>query len=149
MGSQHKLVPAAGEAQPRAPYVVFLSHSYKDIWIATIIAEKVSALGAHPWLDEKALEGGDVIVEEIRRGIDICREAIVLVSHHSVGSQWVPFEIGAAWSQHKRVTPVLINIEPEAMAPIKGIKAISINQLESFFGQLKARIEQARMEQAR
>lgn len=148
MGSQHKLV-APGQEQPRGaenPYVVFLSHSAKDIWIATIIAEKVSALGAHPWLDEKDLEGGDVIVEEIRRGIDACHEAVVLVSHHSVASQWVPFEIGAAWSQHKRVTPVLINIEPEAMAPIKGIKAISINQLESFFGQLKARIEQARSE---
>jgi TIR domain len=151
MGSRHKLVPPDGDThpgrEPETPYVVFISHSYKDIWIATIIAEKVSALGAYPWIDEKALEGGDVIVEEIRRGIDACREAIVLVSQYSVASQWVPFEIGAAWSQHKRVTPVLINVEPEAIAPIKGIKAIPINHLESFFSQLKARIEQARSEQ--
>jgi hypothetical protein len=142
------LVPPADEEKPHAgavaPYVVFISHSSKDIWIATIIAEKVAALGAQAWLDEKALEGGDVILEEIRRGIDACQEAVVLVSQYSVSSQWVPFEIGAAWSQHKRVTPVLINIESEAIAPIKGIKAVSINHIDAFFVQLKGRIEQGR-----
>jgi hypothetical protein len=41
------------------------------------MAEKIHALGARAWLDEKDLEGGDVIVEEIIRGIDACREAVV------------------------------------------------------------------------
>lgn len=69
------------------------------------MAEKIESLGAESWLDEKDLAGGDVIVDDIIRGIDACQEVIVLVSPNSVKSQWVPFEIGGARAQHKRVTP--------------------------------------------
>jgi hypothetical protein len=42
-------------------YLVFISHSSRDSWIARMMAEKVSALGAEAWLDVKDLEGGDII----------------------------------------------------------------------------------------
>lgn len=45
------------------------------------MVEKIEALGAECWLDEKDLAGGDV-------------EALILVSPNSVKSKWVPFEIG-------------------------------------------------------
>lgn len=122
--------------------MVFLSHSSHDTWVAKTMSEKISALGAQPWLDEKDLEGGDIIVEQIIRGIDSCNEAIVLVSPKSVKSQWVAFEIGAIRGQHKRVTPILNNVESEAMAPMKDVKAIDLNQCDKFLTQLKRRIEQ-------
>lgn len=122
-------------------YVVFISHSSKDLWIATVIAGKIEAVGGKCWLDEKDLEGGDIIAADIISGIDACHEAIVLVSSHSVQSQWVAFEIGGVRAQHKRVTPILNNINPEDMGPMKDVKAINLNDIERFLSQLKKRID--------
>lgn len=104
------------------------------------MAEKVDSFGAETWLDEKDLEGGDIIPEKIIEGIDACHEAIVLLSPRSINSQWVAFEIGAARGQHKRVTPVLNNVGPESMAPTKGVKAIELNEFDKYLLQLKGRI---------
>jgi len=104
------------------------------------MAEKIQALGAECWLDEKDLEGGDIVVDEIIRGINACHEAVVLVSPNSVRSQWVSFEIGGVLAQHKRVTPILNNVKPNEMAPMQGIKAIDLNKFDQFLAELKRRI---------
>jgi hypothetical protein len=104
------------------------------------MVEKIEALGAKCWLDEKDLVGGNVIVEDIIRGIDACHEAIVLISPNSVKSQWVPFEIGGVRAQHKRVTPILNNVKPQQMAPMHDIKGIDLNSFGQFLAQLKRRI---------
>ena len=104
------------------------------------MAEKIAALGAEPWLDIKDLEGGDIIDEEILKGIDACQEAVVLVSPNSVGSQWVVFEIGAARGQHKRVTPILNNVPYDAIVPLRAGKAIGLNDFERFLSELGKRI---------
>jgi len=131
------------EAPAHPPYVVFISHSSSDRWIARKIAEEVEASVAQPWLDEKDLEGGDVVEEEIIRGIDACHETIVLVSPKSVKSQWVVYEIGAVRGQHKRVTPILHYVSPDAVAPIKGMKAIDLNEFDKFLIELKRRIDES------
>ena len=77
----------------------------------------------------------------IIRGIDACQEAIVLISPNSVNSQWVSFEIGGVRAQHKRVTPILNNVRPDDMAPMKDIKSIDLNKFELFLAQLKRRID--------
>jgi len=104
------------------------------------MAEKILALGAECWLDEKDLEGGDIIVDDIIRGIDACHEAIVLVSPNSVNSKWVSFEIGGVRAQHKRVTPILNNVRHDELAPIQDIKSIDLNKFEEFLAQLERRI---------
>jgi hypothetical protein len=124
-------------------YSVFLSHSSHDSWIARVMAEKIEALGAKCWLDEKDLAGGDVIAQDILKGIDACHEAIVLVSSNSANSQWVPFEIGAARGQHKRVTPILNNVQPQLMIPMQDIKGIDLNNFDRFLAQLKRRVGSA------
>lgn len=116
-------MPKTAKRQKRSRYLVFISHSSLDAWIARVIVEKIEALGAECWLDEKDLAGGDVIVEDIILGIDACNEAIVLISPNSVKSQWVPFEIGGVRAQHKRVTPILNNVKPQQMVPMQDIKA--------------------------
>jgi len=108
----------------------------------------ISLLGAECWLDEKDLAGGDVIVEDIIRGIDACHEAIVLISPNSVKSQWVPFEIGGVRAQHKRVTPVLNNVKPQQLAPMHDIRGIDLNRFDEFLAQLKRRLSQAQRRKA-
>ena len=132
-------MPKSSKRQKRPKYTVFLSHSSLDAWVASVMAEKIEALGVKCWLDEKDLAGGDVVVEDIIRGVDACHEAIVLISPNSVKSQWVPFEIGVVRGQKKRVTPVLNNVKP-LMEPLKDIKSIDLNSFEQFLAQLKRRI---------
>ena len=135
-------MPKSSKRQKRSRYLVFISHSSLDAWIARVMMEKIEALGAECWLDEKDLAGGDVIAADIIRGIRACHEAIILISPNSVKSQWVPFEIGGARSQHKRVTPILNNVKPQQMAPMQDIKGIDLNSFDQFLAQLKRRISQ-------
>lgn len=139
-----KKASAEKRRKPAIPssYIVFISHSSHDLWVANQIAKEIKALGAKPWLDKKDLEGGDVLQEVIINGIRACREAIVLISPNSITSQWVAFEIGAVAVQRKRVTPLLNNVNPEAMAPMKGVKAIDLNAFDEFLVQLGGRIKQ-------
>lgn len=124
------------------PYIVFISHSSNDLWIANQIARELKALGVEVWLDEKDLKGGDILLEEIRTAIRACHEVIVLISQTSAKSQWVAVEIGMAVGQRKRVTPILNNVSPDKMIPMKGIKSIELNDFEKFLIQLRSRIGQ-------
>lgn len=96
-------------------------------------------------LDEKDLAGGDVIVEDIRRGINACDEALILISPNSVKSEWVPFEIGGLRQLEKRVTPIFNNVKAQQMEPLKDIKGVDLNNFEQFLAQLKRRISDARL----
>lgn len=128
----------------RRKYAVFVSHSSADRWIAEVIAERIEKIGATCWLDEKDLEGGDVVVDRIIRGIDSCDEALVLISPQSIQSQWVAFEIGGVRAQHKRVTPILNNVRADEMMPMRDIKGIDLNKFERFLSQLERRVRQSR-----
>lgn len=127
-------------AARRSKYVVFLSHSSRDNWIAQVMSERIQSVGATPWIDEKDLQGGDVLVDEIIKGIDACDEALVLVTPNSATSQWVSFEIGAVRAQHKRITPILYSVALESLATMKDVKAIELNGFDDFVKQLKRRI---------
>jgi hypothetical protein len=61
-----------------------------------------------------------------------------------VHSQWVAFEIGGVMAQHKRVTPILNNVTPDEMAPMKDIKGLELNRIDRFLMQLNSRIERMR-----
>src|SRR5258708_40350303 len=137
-------MPKSSKRQRLLRYLVFIRHSSLDAWIARTMAEKIQSIGADCWLDEKYLEGGDVIPDEIIRGIDACQEAIVLISPNSVSSQWVSFEIGGDRAQHKRVTTILNNVRPDEMAPMKDIKNNDLNKFEQFLAQLRRRVSQTR-----
>jgi hypothetical protein len=47
-------------------------------------------------------------------------------------NQRVIYEIGAVSGQHKRVTPILNQVNPDAIAPMKGVKSIDLNQFGDF-----------------
>ena len=130
-----KAAPAA------APYMVFISHSSSEKWIARQISKEIKALGAETWLDEKDIKGGDVWPDKIMQGIDACQEGLVLVSAKSVMSWWVAYEIGALRGQRKIVTPILNDVDVKTMGSIKDVQAIDLNEFEKFLEQLKERLK--------
>jgi hypothetical protein len=134
-----KITAKKGSAQKPATYKVFISHSSYDLWIAKQMAKEINALKVETWLDEKDLEGGDILAEAILKGIRACQETIVLVSTKSIASQWVAYEIGATRSLKKRVTPILNNVPADALKVTADVKAIELNQFDQYLLQLKQR----------
>jgi TIR domain-containing protein len=124
----------------KPPYSVFLSHSSRDNWLASIVAQKFRDAGTKVWVDEMSLVGGDEILRGVADGMRKVDEAVVLVSNESLKSQWVAAEIGMAVVLKKRITPLLNNVDYDAMAPLKGVKSYELNSFEKFVQELKKRI---------
>jgi hypothetical protein len=83
--------------KPAKPYQVFISHASNDKWIAKTLCEKIESVGATTFRDDRDINGGNDIPEEIRRQIKLSREMIVLLTPQSVGRIWVALEVGGAW----------------------------------------------------
>jgi hypothetical protein len=87
--------------RPRRSYLVFISHSTKDRWIArqmaAIVQDRGRQQGIVTFLDEKDIEGGDDIPRTILQKLRASEEFVVLLSPQSVNRPWVLIELGAAW----------------------------------------------------
>ena len=101
-------------AKNQPDYLVFISHSSKDRWIArqmaAIIERKAKRYGVRTFLDEVDLEGGDRIPATIKANLHACEEFVILLSPQSVTRQWVLVELGGAWTLDKRVIAITYNL---------------------------------------
>lgn len=125
-------------------YLVFISHSSKDRWIAkqmaAIIERKGKRYGVHTFLDEVDLEGGDRIPETIRSYLRACEEFLILLSPHSVTRQWVLVELGGAWTLGKRIMAIVDKVAPADMPDIiEQTKAYELNDFDRFVAELVRR----------
>jgi hypothetical protein len=125
------------------PYQVFVSHATADKWLAKVICERIEGTGATTFRDDRDINGGDDIPEEIRRQIKQSREIVVLLTPESIKSQWVTLEIGAAWGKSKRMKIIVImchiTVEP-IPGMIKNKKAFSVNEMEDYLSDLAHRV---------
>ena len=128
------------------PYQVFVSHATADKWLARTLCEKIESVGATIFRDDRDINGGGDIPEEIRRQIKQSQEILVLLTPESVNSQWVTLEVGAAWgrSKHVRIIMIMCHVAVDPIPDmIKNKKALKLNnhRLEGggFDGRLKAR----------
>ena len=127
-------------------YLVFISHSTKDRWIArqiaNVIEEKGRKYGIKTFLDEKDIEGGESISELIRKNIQECSEFLVLLSRYSIDRPWVLIEIGAAWALGKRIVAIIDKVSPEEMPDvIASYKALDLNSVDEYLRQLVNRVK--------
>jgi predicted nucleotide-binding protein len=125
------------------PYQVFVSHATADKWIAKAICEKIELAGATTFRDDRDINGGDDIPEEIRKQIKQSREIVVLLTPDSVNRQWVTLEVGAAWgwSKRMRITVIMCHVSVDPIPDmIKNKKAVSLNDFDSYLGELSRRV---------
>lgn len=120
-------------------YTIFISHSTKDRFIARQVADLIEKAGRQheidTFLDEKDIEYGGSIPEEIRQQIRDCGELVVLLSEYSVDRPWVLIEIGAAWVLEKRIVAVMDKLSPDQMpdviAPFRGVDLNEIQDMST------------------
>lgn len=130
-------------------YLVFISHSSKDRWIArqmaAIIERRARRYGVRTFLDEKSLEAGASIPEEIRRHLESCEEFLVLLTSLSVSRQWVLLELGAAWGLRKRIVAITDKIADDDLPDIiRQTKACELNDFDGFVSELVGRAKRRR-----
>ena len=125
------------------PYQVFVSHATADKWLAKTFCEKIEGLGAITFRDDRDINGGDSIPEEIRTQIQVSREMVVLLTPESVDRPWVLLEVGAAWGRrcNYRIVPVLCHVTVDAIPDIiEGKKAFHLNEFDQYLKELSKRV---------
>lgn len=142
--TKRKRANATGE-----PYLVFVSHSTKDRWIAKQISQLLETsgvdFGVKTFLDERDIGVGDSIPDTIRENIKECNEFLVLLTKNSIDRPWVLIEISAAWGHGKRIIAVIDKVTPEEMPEIMlPYKAIDLNDFEEYVRQLLNRAKGVR-----
>ena len=76
---------------------VFISHKQEDSTQAMLIQQAFKNNGISAYLDvlDKSIRnGGRELTEHIKEKLNECTDIIVLLSHNTMYSWWVPFEIG-------------------------------------------------------
>ncbi len=92
---------------------LFLSHSKKDREFAEKLARDLRELNHSVWFDEWEIRVGDCIASGIEAGIDEAEFIVLVLSPHSVESNWVEREWKAKyWEEVEkgkvRVLPALL-----------------------------------------
>jgi hypothetical protein len=129
------------------PRFVFVSHAGEDTWVARQIAREISALGAHPFLDEADIDVGADFEEDIRAFLEKADELVVLFTPWALKRPYVWAEIGAAWIRRIPIIVVLHGLlpkdfqaNPNAPVFLKKRDIIRLNDLDGYFEQLRARV---------
>ncbi len=126
------------------PHQVFVSHATADKWLATTLCEKIQAVGATTFRDDRDIKGGDIIPAEIFAQIKRSREFIVLLTPLSVSRPWVLIEIGAACQcRGLRITPVMCHVAgPDPIpAMIHQNKGYALNDFDQYLAELRTRLK--------
>jgi TIR domain len=125
-------------------YLIFISHSSKDRWIArqmaAIIERRAKRYGVRIFLDEVDLQGGDRIPATIKANLRGCDEFLILLSPDSIARQWVIAEMGGAWMLDKRIMVITYDLAVEHIPDIlEHDKSYELNDFDRYVSELIGR----------
>ena len=144
MAKKSKKRGQSSRRKKTSEYQVFVSHATADKWLAKTICEKIETTGATTFRDDRDINGGDDIPEEIRRQIKNSKEMVVILTPDSVDRHWVLLEVGAAWgwSLKTRIIPVLCHVSIDPVPDmIKAKKMITLNEFDDYLNELSKRVK--------
>ena len=119
-------------------YTVFISSSYKDRDLARDVARRLKEAGVRALYSELTLSAGSEFEKLFMDQLKNADEIIVILSGNSVDNLWMMFEIGAASSLRKKITPVVVGLEQEELPPvIKQLKYIRYNEVSDYISKLE------------
>lgn len=129
------------------PHLVFVSHSARDTWVAQQIAREIKKCGGTPFLDEAEIDVGADFEEEILDFLNRAEELVVLLTPWALERPYVWAEAGAAWIRRIPIVAVLHGVTPGELQSRPGIPVflkkrdlLDLNEIDSYFKQLKQRI---------
>ena len=113
---------------------IFISHSTKDDAFVAELRQALELQGLAVWADSRNLRDGDPLAPEIEQAIRGARAVLVVVSQHSLNSEWVHDEVASARQvQRKRgverfpIIPLLLpGMEPAVLRSFFPRKAVPV-----------------------
>lgn len=128
-------------------WIVFISHSGADAWVARQIAGHVEECGATAFLDEAGIDVGEDFEERILGALGDAKELVVLLTPWSLSRPYVWAEIGAAWGRRIPIIGVLHGITASELQSNPGVPVllkrrdfVDINEIDTYFQQLRRRV---------
>ncbi len=85
---------------------IFISYSHEDKKFVKNLAENLAKNGNKVWWDFDALKGGQDWQNEIEKGINKCKNFLIVLTSDSMESEWVANEIAFAQQKGKRIIPL-------------------------------------------
>ncbi len=86
---------------------IFISYSRHDLNFVEKLAQDLLDAGYEVWYDLSKIEGGDRWAQEIQKGINQSQIFVLVVTPHSIASEWVEKEYIFASQRGLKVVPLL------------------------------------------
>ncbi|HYY97208.1 MAG TPA: toll/interleukin-1 receptor domain-containing protein, partial [Pyrinomonadaceae bacterium] len=110
-----------------------------DLELARDLERRLKEAGVRVYSAEKSSTPGDNILSKFKKQLHEADEVIVILTGKSVDSPSILSEIGAAHGLNKRVTPVLVNVEPKELPPFIGKNFVKFAELPGYIAAVKER----------
>jgi hypothetical protein len=109
----------------------------------------VQACGAATFLDEHDVQHGDDFEEEILKAELTCTELVVLLTPWALSRSYIWLEIGFFRRGGKRIVGILHGLTAKSIASderiailLKKLDLVDLNNIETYFAQLRSRVAQ-------
>lgn len=123
-------------------YKVFISSTLKDVDLARDLAHRLEGAGIK--VNSLGKPSAESISSKITRELSSADEVFVILTNESINNSNLMFEIGAASSLRKRITPVVVGLEPSKVPSlIRNLKYIKYSDLERYIADLEKRAKAA------
>ena len=125
-------------------YKVFISASHKDRDLARDIGRRLKEAKAQVTYSELTMSVGTEFEKTFMTLLQDADEIIVLFTNNSVDNLWMMFEIGAASSLRKKITPVVAGLEEDELpSVIKQLKHIKYDRLSKHISMIERNLQAA------
>jgi TIR domain len=116
---------------------VFISASYQDRDIARDLQHRLHKVGVSVTYSELTMSIGSDFEKTFMSLLRAADEIIVILSRNSIDNLWMMYEIGAASSLQKTITPVVIELENSELPPVvKQLKYIRYDKLSKYISNI-------------
>jgi hypothetical protein len=124
-------------------YKVFISSALKDFDLERDLANRLEHAGIEVLSHDKK-PVTETISSRVTKALSSADEIFVILSGESIENPNLMFELGAASSLRKRVTPILVGLEPAKVPSIiKSLKYIKYPDLGRYIAALEKRAKAA------
>ena len=121
-------------------YRVFISFAMKDKNIADSFVNEIKHTGAEIIGAESIVEAADIqgrVTDAMRKS----DEVVVIVTKDSANSAWVNYEVGAATALGKKITPILVRVEPSDLPPVlRSVEGVKLENVNRYVRQLSQNV---------
>jgi hypothetical protein len=125
-------------------YKVFISSSVKDIDLARDISRRLKEAGIDVYSVDKSAVPGEAIFNKITVDLGRADEVLLILTDNSIDNPNLMYELGAATSLRKRVTPVIVGLEPNKLPSLmKGLNFVKYTDLPKYISDLEKRVRAA------